>query len=207
MQDRKPSPSGEQRAWQGRLQRNAHWVALVGGLVPAVTAAIISVITAYRGEPEANRAYELLAPQINAQKTSLQIVLSRLSKIEGHYEGREIGRLEAQVDRLLRENTELKSRLLGPGPGVVKKTQSAACRAGFVLGQDKRCHRVRKTVATKVRATEHQLREKQEWLRQEKEKRRQLEQKVRVLKEQRGSAKPAPPTLKAVPKTLQEASH
>ncbi len=216
---RKKTPSGLQQAisgGKGKLQRNAHWVALIGGLIPAVTASIISVMTAYRGEPEANRAYEILAPQVNGQKTTLQIILSRISKIEGHYEGVEIGKLEAKIDTLVRENAAMKARLVGstPPPAVKKaepppKAEAPKCKEGQVVGEDKKCHWVKKAVAAKVKKTEAQkaeyerkLREKAEWLRREKEKRQRLEQKVRMLK-QRPPPAPAPP-LKSVPKTLKE---
>ncbi|NIT79707.1 MAG: hypothetical protein GWN58_33670 [Anaerolineae bacterium] len=204
---RRLTPTGEQRALKGKLQRNAHWVALVGGLIPAVTASIISVMTAYRGEPEANRAYELLAPQVNNQKTSLQIIMSRLAKIEGHYEGKEMGKLEAKLETLIKENAELKARL-GGTPGAVKKVEppkEPACKEGQVLGDDKKCHWVKKSVATKVKKTLAKKQEYMEWLRREKEKRRLLEQKVRMLKQQtatRPPPAPAPPPLKAVPKSL-----
>jgi hypothetical protein len=217
---RKKTPSGLQRALGNgsRFQRNAHWVALLGGLIPAVTASVISVMTAYRGEPEANRAYEILAPQVNNQKTSLQIILSRLAKIEGHYEGVEVGKLQAKIDTLVRENAAMKARLVGSSPPpAVKKVEprpgasAPKCKEGQVAGDDKKCHWVKRTVAAKVKATEAQtkeyerkLREKQEWLRREKAKRRLLEQKVRMLK-QRPMPKPAPPALKAVPKSLKAA--
>jgi hypothetical protein len=225
----KTTPSGEARAIKiGRLQRNAHWVALIGGLIPAVAASVVSVVTAYKGEPEANRSHELLAPQVNAQKISLQIILSRLSKIEGHYAGMAAGKLEAKIDMLLKENAALKARtpVTTPVPGV-KKVQPPKgggggggtamgtisnvpkCKKGQVIGDDKKCHWVQKAVAAKVKAQaaktkdyQRRLREKHEWLRREKAKRRQLEQKVRMLK-QRPYPKPmSPPPLKAVPESL-----
>jgi len=177
-------------------------------------------MTAYRGEPEANRAYEILAPQVNSQKTTLQIILSRMSKIEGHYEGREMGKLEAKIDLLLKENAALKSKLGTPTPDVksggssggstaptAAKPKAPKCKEGQLLGDDKKCHWVKRSVATKVKKTEaesqRKLREKAEWLRREKEKRQRLEQKVRMLKQQT-AAKPAP-TLKAVPSSLRGA--
>jgi hypothetical protein len=193
-------------------------VALLGGLIPAVTASIISVMTAYRGEPEANRSHELLAPQLNAQKVRLQIILSRLSKIEGHYTGMAAGKLEAKIDMLLKENAALKAQspLKTLEPGVKKAEPPKAalpkappkCRKGQVIGDDKKCHWVQKAVAAKVKAQaaktkdyQRRLREKHEWLKREKEKRQRLEQKVRMLK-QRPYPKPAPPPLKAVPESL-----
>jgi len=107
---RKPT---KEQPIRDKLKEYAHWVALIGGLIPAVTASVISVMTAYRGEPEANRAYDLLAPQVNAHKTSLQIILSRLAKIEGHYEGMEMGKLSARIETLLQENSELKKESKG----------------------------------------------------------------------------------------------
>lgn len=217
---RKKTPSGLQRALGNgsKFQRNAHWVALLGGLIPAVTASVISVMTAYRGEPEANRAYEILAPQVNSQKTSLQIILSRLAKIEGHYEGVEIGKLQAKIDTLVRENAAMKARLVGSTPPTAVKSMGTSgttatttkpppkCKEGQLLGEDKKCHWVKRAVAAKAEAQkaeyERKLREKAEWLRREKEKRQRLEQKVRMLK-QRPPPAPAPP-LKAVPKTLKE---
>lgn len=200
------TPSQEQRALEGRFKRNAHWVALLGGLIPAVTAAVISVMTAYRGEPEANRAYAILAPQVNAQRASLQAVLSRLAKIEGHYEGKEIGKLEAQIERLIQENKQLRRKTTFRAPISVKKRKPPkSCKAGYVLGQDYKCHHVKRTVATKVRATEQKLRENQAWLQHEKRRRGHLEQRMRVLKNQARS-KPQM-LLKAVPETLKKADN
>lgn len=202
------SPSAEQRILDSRLRRNAHWVALLGGLIPAVTASVISVMTAYRGEPEANRAYDLLAPQVNNQKTSLQIIMSRLAKIEGHYEGLEMGKLSARIDSLLMENAELKKRLEAP-PTAVKEKEAPKppeekCKEGHVLGDDKKCHKVQRTVADKVKKTLAKKQEYEEWLRREKEKRQLLEQKVKMLK-QKAPAAPAPPPLKTVPDSLEAA--
>lgn len=202
------SPSAEQRILDSRLRRNAHWVALIGGLIPAVTASVISVMTAYRGEPEANKAYDLLAPQVNAQKTSLQIILSRLAKIEGHYEGMEMGKLSARIDALLAENIELKKRLEVP-PTAVKEREApkppeTPCKEGHVLGDDKKCHKVQQTVADKVKKTLAKKQEYEEWLRREKEKRQLLEQKVKLLKQQQQPAL-APPHLKTVPDSLEAA--
>lgn len=199
------SPSSEQKVMDSRLKRNAHWVALIGGLIPAVTASVISVMTAYRGEPEANKAYDLLAPQVNAQKTSLQIILSRLAKIEGHYEGLEMGKLSARIDSLLAENADLKKKL-EQGPPAVKKEEPPKppdCKAGEILGDDKKCHKVQKSVATKLEKTIAKKKEYEEWLRREKEKRRLLEQKVRMLKQ--APPAPAPPRLKSVPDSLEAA--
>lgn len=205
---RKRTPSAEQRILDSGLRRNAHWVAIIGGLIPAVTASIISVMTAYRGEPEANRAYDLLAPQVNAHKTSFQIVLSRLAKIEGHYEGLEMGKLSARIDSLLMENAELKKKLEAL-PSAVKnseppKVEDQKCKEGQVLGDDKKCHTVQRTVADKVKRTLAKKREYEEWLRREKEKRQLLEQKVKMLK-QRPPPVPAPPPLKTVPDSLEAA--
>jgi hypothetical protein len=205
---RKPT---KEQPIRDKLKEYAHWVALIGGLIPAVTASVISVMTAYRGEPEANRAYDLLAPQVNAHKTSLQIILSRLAKIEGHYEGMEMGKLSARIETLLQENSELKKKLEQP-PTAVKSNEPTSqavpppgCKEGFVQGDDKRCHRVQPTVAKKFQKTLAKKKEYEEWLRREKEKRQLLEQKVRMLKQHRPPAPAPPPSLKTVPDSLEAA--
>jgi hypothetical protein len=205
-------PSGE--VMMGRLKRNAHWVALIGGLIPAVTASVISVITAYKGEPQATKAYELLAPQVNNQMSSLQIILTRLAKIEGHYEGLEMGKLSARIDSLLVENADLK-RKLETLPVVKKSVEPtpapasapAACKEGHIAGTDGKCYRVQKTVAKKVKAAEakvkdyeRKLREKQEWLRREKERSQKLNQKLEQMLQKK--AAPVAPVLQAVPPDL-----
>lgn len=215
---RRPTTGDVIKAKANRLKEHAHWVALLGGLLPAVTAGVISVITAYRGEPEANRAYEILAPQLNRQRTAIQIALGKLAKMEGRLEGEAAARLEAKVDKLTEENRKLKDQLMGP-PQSVKKTSPATpappehtavkCPDGQVAGSDGKCHNVRRTIAARVKADtekaktfERKLREKQEWLRREREKRQQLEQKVRMLNAAQKAV--VAPQLKMVPSSLKK---
>jgi len=208
------------KAKANKLKEHAHWVALLGGVLPALTASIISVMTAYRGEPEANRAYEILAPQVNRQRTALQITLGKLSKIEGRLEGETAAKLAAKLDKLSEENAALKAQIdaLKINPKGVKSTSPSTdpqassvkkCPDGQVLGADGVCHRVRKAIAAQVQAdtvrarvTEQKLREKKEWLRREKEKRRQLEQKLRMLKATQQAE--TTPQLKIVPDSLKK---
>jgi len=219
--ERKATPSGEvAKAKSQKLKDNAHWVALLGGLLPAVTAGVISVVAAVKGEPEANRAYEILAPQLNAQRSRLIEAEKSLAKLEGRSQGWRVGKISAQLDALREENQKLKDQLAAR-PTSVKKGSAASkptvadggtkCRKGYVLAEGK-CRRVNRAVAKKVadderRAAEiaRKLNEKHRWLQQEKQKRKALEQKLKQL-QSKSKAPPAPRHhLKAVPKRLRDA--
>lgn len=221
--ERPKTPSGEtEKVKSQRLKDNAHWVAILGGLLPAVTAGVISIVTAVKGEPEANRAYEVLAPQINAQRARLIEAEKSLAKLEGRSQGWRVGKISAQLAALREQNQKLKDQLTSASTSGVKKgsakpapaaasAEPKKCRAGYVLAEGK-CRRVNRAVAKKVADDERKaveiarkLKEKHQWLQREKQRRQALEQKLKQL-QSKMKAPPAPRHhLKAVPKRLRDA--
>ena len=87
-------------------------IAVLLGALPALTGMIISLISVYRGEPEARKAYTSLSAEVNKIHDWMEAVQLTLAKHEGRGEGLLVAKQEeilAKIAELTAENEKLKA--------------------------------------------------------------------------------------------------
>lgn len=126
------------------LKEYAGAIAIVLGALPALTGMVISIVSSYRGEPEAQKAYTSLSAEVNNLHDWMEAVQLTLSKYEGREEGLLVAKQQeilAQLAVLTAENEKLKAdaqRVRAPELPVVEPPPPpppvAAAGAGFGSG-------------------------------------------------------------------------
>jgi prefoldin subunit 5 len=100
-------------------------IAILLGALPAVGSLVVSVVTAYRGEPYAEKTWTTLRKQVDEQSSAINAINLKLTKMEALQEGLQLGKiqgeleaLQKQYDRLRREKKEKVSTKKCP-PGQI----------------------------------------------------------------------------------------
>ena len=178
--------------------------------IAALTALILGLINILKGEPTAEKTWETLRKAVNEQASAINKLKSRLVYFQAVQEARTASEIQHKLDTLQDKYDALlakKSVQAKLTPTPQSKPVKKECREGAVLGTDNRCHRVGKTVATKVKE------EKQLALRAleaEKKKRLEAERRKKALMKKLQHAEQAPPMpakrMRILPKSLKDAA-
>lgn len=197
---RRKRPSGPVRMLQGeRLRNYAAAIAILLGALPAVGSLIVSLVTAYRGEPVAQKTWETLRAEVNKQAEAINKLHLRIVHFQGHQEGQTAAELQHKLDDLQRKYDEIKEK---DEPSKEKVEAPKKCRSGQVLAEGK-CRSVPRAVNDLVKKKEEELKKVKKEAEEEKRRHREEERK-RIRQQTQKLAKPAPPLLKGLPKHLDD---
>jgi len=190
------------------LKNYAGAIAILLGALPAVGSLVVSVVTAYRGEPVAEKTWTTVRSQLNRQAEMINKLHLRMVHIQAHEEGKTSAAIQLKLDELqkkydqLQINTEVRASAVGP---TSLPESSADCQVGHIK-IDNKCRSVAKSVAVKVKADERKTEVIQKSLDEEKL-RRLREEKIRRQVDQKiQKAQSAQPMLKQLPPKLDDAA-
>jgi len=191
-------PTGSVWALKGeRLRNYAAAIAILLGALPAIGSLIVSVTTAYRGEPVAEKTWTTLRDQVNKQSESINKLHLRLVHFQGVQEGQTLSDLQHKLDDLQRRYDLLSSSSSSQNPEPDK------CRDGHVFAGG-RCRAVSQAVDDLVKQKEQEAAEAKR--KAEEEMKRRLEEQKKRIEQTQKLSKPAPPSLlKSLPKHLDDA--
>lgn len=122
------------------LKEYAGAIAVLLGALPALTGMIISIVSSYRGEPEARKAYASLSAEVNSLHDWMEAVQLTLAKYEGREEGLLVSKQQeilVKIAELTAENDKLKTeaRAIKAPPVQEEPTVSSPpVAAGFGSG-------------------------------------------------------------------------
>jgi hypothetical protein len=97
------------------LKEYAGAIAIVLGALPAITGMVISVVSSYRGEPEAQKAYSSLAEEVNKVHDWMAAINLELAQRRGREEGIAFGQqavILTKLEALQAENDQLKKQMV-----------------------------------------------------------------------------------------------
>lgn len=154
----------------------------------AASALILGLIAQLKGEPVAEKAYEVLRVNQNKQAKELNRIRMRLVYFQAYQEAQTAMTIQSKLEALQKKYDAL---LAGKPHAAVKPatkpTVVAAppkkpdCKDGWVRGTDNKCHRVRKAVAVRVKNAAKQAKETKRRLYEEMKRRIVAERKKREL--------------------------
>ena len=176
----------------------------------AASALILGLIAQCRGEPVAEKTWTTVRTELNEHTKTINKIRTRLVYFQAWQEAKTAMELQQKLETLQRKYDALKagkSAAKAPKSMPTKVAKTEKCKDRQVLGDDGKCHWVRKVVATKVQKSEAQVRAMRKALEAEKRKRLALERRksdlVRKLIQQ-SKAADAPAPLRALPKRLDD---
>lgn len=128
--------------------------------IGAVSALILGLIGMFRGEPVAQKAWETARDALNKQALTLnhqQKTINRLKTrmvyFQAWQEASTAMAVQQKLEALQKKYDSLRSKG-GVGtagqPAAPKIVAKPTCSAGHLLGDDKKCHRVRRAIAARV---------------------------------------------------------
>jgi hypothetical protein len=117
------------------LKEYAGAIAIVLGALPAITGMVISILSSYRGEPEAKKAYTALSAEVNKVHDWMEAMQLTMARYEGRQEGLSVakqGEILAQIQALTAENAQLKkvATETHPAPAAAPVTTGSGFGAG-----------------------------------------------------------------------------
>jgi hypothetical protein len=109
------------------LKEYAGAIAIVLGALPAITGMVISVVSSYRGEPEAQKAYTALSEEVNKIHDWMTAINLELARHRGREEGAAFAQqavILEKLEALKAENELLKrnAKTAPPPPPTVEGT-------------------------------------------------------------------------------------
>lgn len=155
----------------------------------AASALILGLVAQFKGEPVAEKAYDVLRANQNKQAKELNRIRMRLVYFQAYQEAQTAMSVQAKLEALQKKyDTLLAGKPQATAPPVAKPPTVAAappkkpdCKEGWVRGTDKKCHRVRKAVATRMKTDARAAKETKRRLREEMKRRLAAERKKREL--------------------------
>lgn len=209
---RRPSNAIRMLSKSERLRNYAGAIAILLGAVPALGSLIVSTMTAYRGEPAAekalktvNAAYSAIREEVNKQRVTLEAILERQNRQEGREEALGIATLQMKLDKANDHIVGLKQLLSEKKkeePVVLKVStvEKRSCPLGHIWSGSK-CDRVSRAVAKKVKEDQKKTEAVKKELSEEKEHKRKL---IKILQISERKWKSKLPNLKKLPKNIED---
>jgi hypothetical protein len=192
------------------LKNYAGSIAILLGALPAVAAFVVSLVTATRGEPVAEKTWTTVRNELNRQADAVNKLHLRMVQLQAHEEGRTSAAIQLKLDDLQKRYDQLRAQvgtkeLIAPvsPTAAVTKPETPNCRDGYIRIKD-RCRSVSRDVAEKVKSEEQKTESMWQKLREEKL-RRMREEKLRQKAEQTvKSVQTTNPMLRPLPKKLDD---
>jgi hypothetical protein len=192
---------------QSEILRNyAGAIAILLGALPAVGSLIVSVVTAYRGEPVAEKTWTTVRTQLNQQAAAVNKLHLRVVHMQAHEEGKTSAAIQLKLDELQKKYDQLRvSSSSTPPPTIaLPAPRSTDCKDGQIRIND-RCRPVSRSIAAKVRADEKETDEIRQKLMVEKLRRMEEEERRRAA-EKKVKSTQSTTLLRSLPKKLDDAA-
>lgn len=177
--------------------------------IGAASALILGLVAQFKGEPVAEKAYDVLRANQNKQAKELNRIRMRLVYFQAYQEAQTAMTVQTKLEALQKKYDELFSKRATSKP-VTPSTATPlprTCRESWVMGADKKCHQVRKPVAKAVKTAVAHAEETKRKLAKETKRRLAAERKKReLLRKIKTQAQSKGHDLPALPAKLDDAT-
>ena len=155
--------------------------------VGAASALILGLLAQFQGEPVAEKTWEVLRANQNKHAKELNRIRMRLVYFQAWQEAstamdlqKRLEALQKKYDAVIAGKPQAKATTSKP-MAVAVKPPDIECKPGWALGADKQCHKVRPTVAARIKTVAAQAELVKQRLLEERKHRAAAEHKKNVL--------------------------
>lgn len=205
---KKGKSSGIVKAFTGseKLKDYAGAIAILLGALPAVGSLIVSLATAYKGEPVAEKTWNTVRIQLNQQAEMINNLRLSVIKVQAHEEGKTLASLQIKLDELQKRYDQLLSKNKSSEFKVESSSKIIECQEGFINIKGK-CQAVPRMLENRFKEEQQKTELMKKRLEEERSRRVLEENRRRIVEKKIQAVKNEEPLLRPLPKELDDAAH
>lgn len=202
---RKGKSSGIVKAFtkSEKLKDYAGAIAILLGALPAVGSLIVSLVTAYKGEPVAEKTWNTVRIQLNQQAEMINNLRLSVIQVQAHEEGKTLASLQIKLDDLQKRYDQLLSSNKNSDSKIESFSKIVECKEGFINIKGK-CQVISRIVESKFKEEQQKTELMKKRLEEEMSRRVLEESRRRIVEKKIQAVKDEEPLLRPLPKELDD---